>query len=212
MSGDPKLFVKALSQLDPGGAARSVHDDFKQANRQIDVKDYDTLNIVYDSDGNMSQVSYYQDRDYSKYDLGFVGDTAGSLNDTYWLLNAAKDRKKYYVWYNVDGGGTDPNISGRVGIEVGISANDAGSIVALAVKQILVLSHSDEFTVSRENAVLSLTALTRGSLTDPVDVSSGLISTTVYEGTEVLLREVYLNYDASGCLLSYDKVELNVKC
>lgn len=209
---EPKLFNKDLSQLDPGGVLRSAHDDFKQAHRQVGIKDYDTLDIEYDSNGNMSKVSYYQDRNYAKYELGFVGDTAGSLNNAYWLLNSSKNRKQYYVWYNVDGGGTDPAVSGRTGIEVNINSNDAGAIVALAVKQQLVTNHQSEFTVVQKGAVLTITSLVRGELTDPTDISSGLIVNTVEEGSQVLLREIYLDYDVDGCLLSYSKVEVNVEC
>lgn len=42
----------------------------------------------------------------------------------YWFVNGAEDLNQYYVWYNVDGGGGDPLIGGRIGIEVAVSSVD----------------------------------------------------------------------------------------
>ena len=54
-----------------------------------------------------------------------VADTAGSLNDTYFLLNTPS--QGFYVWYNVAGAGTDPALSGKVGIEVQIATGDGAT-------------------------------------------------------------------------------------
>ncbi len=72
-----------------------------------------------------------------------VADVAGSLGGTYFLLNSPSTG--YYVWYDVDGGSTDPGLTpnpdlfmppgsghGRTGIEVDISANDTADAVATA--------------------------------------------------------------------------------
>ncbi len=40
------------------------------------------------------------------------------------------DSSGYYVWYNIDGGGSDPGVTGMTGIEVSISDGDSASEVA----------------------------------------------------------------------------------
>jgi hypothetical protein len=60
-----------------------------------------------------------------------VADVEGSLNDKYFLYNTPS--QGYYVWINVDGDGTDPEVDGRVGIEVEIDEDDSNSAVAAAV-------------------------------------------------------------------------------
>lgn len=69
-------------------------------------------------------------------DITAVADVAGSLNDTYFLLDTP-DSADYYVWFNVDAGGTDPEIAGRTGVEVAISADDADTVVAAALQAAL---------------------------------------------------------------------------
>jgi uncharacterized phage protein gp47/JayE len=50
----------------------------------------------------------------------------------YWLLNAAGNTTEYYVWYNVSGGGGDPMLAGKTGIQVVINSGDSASQVATA--------------------------------------------------------------------------------
>ncbi len=63
-----------------------------------------------------------------------VGNGSGDpLSGTYFLLNPNDDWTSYYVWYDVDGGSSDPAPSGVfVGIEVDISAGDSAAEVATA--------------------------------------------------------------------------------
>jgi len=61
-----------------------------------------------------------------------VADSSGSLNDKY--LEFSSLTINYYVWYNVNGAGTDPALAGKTAIEVAI-ATDATveTIVAASV-------------------------------------------------------------------------------
>lgn len=63
-----------------------------------------------------------------------VADVASSLNNKYFLLNAPAGSEQFYVWFNVSAGGTDPEIAGRTGVEVAITADDADTVVATAVR------------------------------------------------------------------------------
>lgn len=67
---------------------------------------------------------------------------AGSLNDTYFLIDCPTER--FYVWYNVAGAGTDPALTVplptdlivdgilRTGIVVAVAALDSATLVAVA--------------------------------------------------------------------------------
>ncbi len=50
-------------------------------------------------------------------------------NSTYFTFSSTT--KNYYFWYNKSGGGTDPNVSGAIGIEIDILNGDSASEVAL---------------------------------------------------------------------------------
>jgi len=57
-------------------------------------------------------------------------EAGASLGDLYWTFSSSST--SYYVWYNVDAGGTDP-APGGTGIEVAILSTDAASAVATKV-------------------------------------------------------------------------------
>lgn len=56
-------------------------------------------------------------------------DVAGNLNNKYFLIDGS-DGDNWYIWFNVDSGGTDPMLPGRTGIEVAITAGDSAGDVA----------------------------------------------------------------------------------
>lgn len=89
----------------------------------------------------------------------------------YWLLNSGGDNNKYYVWYNVNGGGGDPTPSGRLGIQVNISSLDSSGQVATAT-QLAIDSLADFDAVVASNVVTITNALP-GATTDPVNVNVG---------------------------------------
>lgn len=52
------------------------------------------------------------------------------LGGKYFTLNSAFDKELYYIWYTVDGSGSDPLISGRIGIMVPVLSTDTSTQVA----------------------------------------------------------------------------------
>jgi hypothetical protein len=99
-------------------------------------------------------------------DITTVADVAGSLNDTYFLLDTP-DSADYYVWFNVDAGGTDPAVAGRTGVEVAISAGDLDTVVATALQTALDALPNMEATVL--GAVVSVTNDAEGPAPDATD-------------------------------------------
>lgn len=65
-----------------------------------------------------------------------VADSAGSLNNKYWLVyNAAGT--KFYVWYNVNSAGSDPLVSGGTAAPVALSTNATAAAVATATAAVV---------------------------------------------------------------------------
>lgn len=68
------------------------------------------------------------------------GFNSHSLNNKYFYLQTISptdNLDEWYVWFNVSGGGTDPAIAGRVGIEVSFSTSASANTVATAIRAAL---------------------------------------------------------------------------
>src|ERR1051326_155728 len=83
-----------------------------------------------------------------------LGDTAGSLNNTYFKFTAKNSggatSTTYYVWYNVDSGGTDPAVAGATGIEVDIASGASASTVGSATRTAITSGAGSKVTVRSE--------------------------------------------------------------
>lgn len=91
-----------------------------------------------------------------------VADSSGSLNNKYFFISAGNNGTSYYVWINVDSGGTDPNLPGKTGVEIDISQNDSNSTVAAAVDTALSGIAGTPFAVSTTDNVCTVTNSTSG--------------------------------------------------
>ena len=110
-------------------------------------------------------------------------DVAGSLNNTYFLINSTTSA--YYVWFNVNGAGTDPAVPGRDGVEVDLATGANAAAVAAAIKTALDAVLGTPFTVTRSLAVLTITCVVGGNASPASDgaVPTGFtISTTGSDG------------------------------
>ena len=111
-----------------------------------------------------------------------VADVAGSLADTYFLLDTITT--DYYVWYNVDAGGTDPLVPGRTGIAVAIATGDTAASNATATAA-AVGAVSAKFTAGAVGAVVTITDKQTGEVpdtTDSADAPTGFSFATSTQG------------------------------
>jgi hypothetical protein len=115
-----------------------------------------------------------------------VADVAGSLNDTYFLLDTTTT--DYYVWYDVSAGGTDPLIAGRTGIAVAISTGDTAAAVATATAA-AVGAVSAKFTAGAVGAVVTITDKQTGDVPDTTDgaVPTGFSFATTTQGAQATM-------------------------
>lgn len=77
------------------------------------------------------------------------------LNNKYFFIWSAVDATKYYVWYNSNAGGTDPNISGLTGVMVALASSDTAGNVA--TKTAAALQALADFNASATGAVVTVT-------------------------------------------------------
>ena len=122
----------------------------------------------------------------------------------YFLINGVADGSLFYIWYNnptwVSHG--NPNLQGRIGIQVNFNYSDSNLDVANATFAAMNTVISSEFTLTQNNDIISLIALTNAEIADAdngttnfnVDVTNQ--GTPDVNGTEVAITEerVYLIY------------------
>lgn len=83
------------------------------------------------------------------------GATAG-LAGKYFTLNTADDRYRYYVWFTVNGTGSDPVVANRTGVQVAVLSTDTSAQVATKVETALnALDH--KFIAEAVSNVVTIT-------------------------------------------------------
>jgi len=128
-----------------------------------------------------------------------VADTAGSLNNTYWVVYETPDTA-YYVWYNVNAAGTDPvpaapvGVTSWTGIEVAIATNATAPAVATATQSAIQASTYDGGVAITTNA-LTITNANPGNVVDVADGASatGFTFATDTQGTDVTAAGVLID-------------------
>lgn len=92
-----------------------------------------------------------------------AADAAGSLDGKYWLLYSPLS--SYYVWYSLNDMGTDPLVTGKIGIKIPYSLNDTANTIA--TKTNAILNVQQDFTCTVLTNVLTLTNKVTGNSTNP---------------------------------------------
>lgn len=144
-----------------------------------------------------------------------VADTSGSLNETWFSLNAPS--VEVYVWYNVDDTGTDPQPLGKdVGIEVGISADDTADTVAQQTENIL--NAADVFQATVNSNVVTITNIQGGPVTNASDgtLGTGFSFNITQEGsggavaslTQLGNLQITSNIDGTSSTISINDTDL----
>lgn len=206
----PPSKFKGLSQLDYGGVLKNAHSIGAEALKTIDVDNivgsyYNRISIDYDGNGSATGGTAYYDYKAEETSIKFVADVSGSLNGTYWLLNSANNETSYYIWYNVGGTGIDPNVLGKVGIQIPIQFNDTAAIIQLATK--LIIGSYDDFIVKGAADTLYIKNSKPGETTSSIDISTGFNISVKEEGATDLVNTFSLDpvADAKYLYNEYEK-------
>lgn len=102
-------------------------------------------------------------------------------------FNISSSTTDYYVWYNIDGGSSDPAISGRTGIEVNISTGDTAEAVAAATQS--AIDALGEFSASVSGS--AVTIKTGGEAVETTDGNTGFgFHNATYNGDSGTLHTI----------------------
>lgn len=123
-----------------------------------------------------------------EYDITTVADVSSSLAGTYFTINNVDDQQEYYVWYRVDGAGSDPTVGNRTPIIVDIDQNDTAAAVATKTASKLNTDFPDTFVCESSGSTLNIKLNQLGDATNPTAGTSGFTVNVTQEGAlEVLL-------------------------
>lgn len=164
----------------PANFTSSITYDFIMARSPHKIIQFDTPTIGVSS--GLSTVTFGVKQ---ITEITTVADVLGSLNNTYFFLNAAQDSILYYVWYNIGGAGTDPAIPGRTGIMVANATNDTANDVATATKT--AIDAAGEFVTAINANLLTITNNNVGVTSQASDVGlTGFTITTTTLGESLI--------------------------
>lgn len=107
-------------------------------------------------------------------DITCAADSAGSRNDTYFVFYTAGNLRGYYVWFNINSAGTDPEVAGLTGIEVAGATNANATTLGGAARTAIAASSAASYvTVSGATSHVILTQLNPGTLTAAANGAGG---------------------------------------
>jgi len=129
------------------------------------------------------------------------GDTASLATADYFFINSANDETKYYVWYRIDGVGTDPALIGYTGILVDILTGDTN--VQVATKTATAINAAASFTAESS----SFTVIVRNILEGPCQATTdGPSSMTGFSFTTTEVGSTLEAPDFSQVQDAYDSI------
>lgn len=191
---------KSPSQYDSQQVLKLVHDAVNQSLRVSSANtsvpsNYSRVDLTYNPQGSVTNAKFYGGIAEEVRYVTFRGEDGGDLNNTYFPLYSEYDESKYLVWYNVDGAGTAPNITGFINLEVPLVSNDDVRVVLMATQQ--VVSRIEDFNVSQlNNTQLKISNSRKGTTTDTTDTGgTGFTFETRQQGAEELIKVIDIPYD-----------------
>lgn len=150
-------------------AARELYDLFIQAYEN----DYNVQKKEITVDGiDTAQIA----------EVTFPAGNAVGLNNSWFTFSTTENLIGYYAWFNIDGGGTDPDIGGLIGVELVESSGSTASQVANCVA--VRLNALAGFSATDTGAVMTLVWATTGIAKDPANqgLVPGFSTVTTTEG------------------------------
>lgn len=110
-----------------------------------------------------------------------IADIAGSLENTYWLLDTPKN--KFYIYYSL-GSGMMPSVPNREPIKILIASGDSDIDIATKTTTQLnnILTPRGELTAISVGNLITITNILPGEVPVPKDISSSFIMNTITVG------------------------------
>ena len=172
-----KLWVvrAAKDALYGGAVVKSLASATSNFQLQAGIADPDAF--VFDSQPDVDGVAEVTD-------VTARADASGDLNNKYFVFSTPTE--EFYAWFNVNAGGTDPNVAGRTAIPVAIAIDETADNVAAALKTAIEASAAN-VTVAIDASKITITNGDNGNVDDAADLGTTgfTISTTTQGVTEV---------------------------
>lgn len=112
-----------------------------------------------------------------------------TLAGKYWTINDAFNKTAYYVWYTVDGLGTDPAPANKTGLLVAVLSGDTST--GVANKTITVLNNTGIFNATNLSNVITVNNIKYGPANPSLANTSGFtVTESVIGALNVLLSTV----------------------
>jgi hypothetical protein len=125
----------------------------------------------------------------------------------YMLIYSGLDLSEYYIWFNKDGLGGNPNVIGKIPIEVAISTGDTANQVAAALQT--AINGVSDFNATVSGATVTVTNTDAGETTDASNFNvSGATVTVVTQGDGA--PNNYIS-DGDNLTLSIKKLDKKLK-
>jgi hypothetical protein len=134
-----------------------------------------------------------------------MGTDDSSLNSKYFFINSALNAQQYYVWFNVENTGVDPQINGKTGLRVDIAKGSNSEIVCQSTKS--TLDSTGKFLTNISSDTLIITNVNVGQTSVASDVSVDfLIFTQKLGENRELLAILNMEYDSQNNIISVERV------
>jgi hypothetical protein len=139
----------------------------------------------------------------------YVKNTPGvepkSLNSKYFLINAANNSPRYYVWYNVNGAGVDPLLSGKQGIMVALSSGASAETVAVLTKQALDSTLKFLTNIDSETLIITNSEVGVSDVSEEGD-SDFLVFIQKLGEDRAYLATLVIEYDSKDNIISVERI------
>lgn len=117
---------------------------------------------------------------------------ANITSGQYFVINNANNATSFYVWFNKDAGGGNPNVPGKTGISVAINGTDtanqvAGKVAVALTNANFTSSSTGAVVTSENNAIGSTTASANGTVPGLV-VATTIVGANAQTATEIAVN------------------------
>lgn len=176
----PKVYIKFLgSELDEG-----------ETEEISDNKSRETLLYIgapLESSSEPQYVSALNPGSIEEITSITLPAAAAITSNQYFFINSSGDSRRYFVWFNKNGTGVEPNPSFyNSPIPVVISTGMTATQVATAVHNALEATYYNDFDVTQAGAVLTVANTSAGATTDASNFNVGSLTiTTTQQGSGV---------------------------
>jgi hypothetical protein len=108
----------------------------------------------------------------------------------YFILNQANGQN-YYFWFDNEAwvSNGDPSLTGRSGVAISYTYNDADTTIARKVEEALDSVMSNSFEISRSGDMLYLNANSNVEIPDPDDVTTSFVIDIAQQGESDIIGE-----------------------